>query len=107
MTSSTNPGTSVPAAPPQSQARIAAQPAGSAPVAHDETLVVGALDPAPRVDQVIEGLILLLVLFLALTFGGVLPFSHLVLVATAGVIAALFAVRCFVERGAAFVWSWA
>jgi hypothetical protein len=63
--------------------------------------------PAPRVDQVIEGLVLLLLLYLPLAFGGVLPFSHAILIGTAGVVAALFAVRCFVEQGAALVWSWA
>lgn len=108
MPSRPNPvGSSVPGATPRAQRSAGMRPLGHDPVSDEAALVVGALDAAPRVDQVIEGLILLIVLFLALSFGGVLQVSHLVLVATAGVIAALFAVRCFVERGAAFVWSWA
>ncbi|MEZ6017313.1 MAG: O-antigen ligase family protein, partial [Planctomycetota bacterium] len=85
-------------------------PAAPAPPARQTTNLptdtVGAFEAAPRVDQVIEGLALVLLTYLPLAFGGVLPFSHAVLIATAGVIAALFAVRCFVEQGAAFVWSW-
>lgn len=91
---------------PQAAATAPTAPAASAPPAEVVDVPVGYMEPTPRVDQVIEGLVLLLLAFLPLAFGGVLPFAHTALIAVAGIIAALFAVRCFIEGGAALVWSW-
>ncbi len=59
----------------------------------------------PRIDQVLETLVLLLLLYLPLAFGGVLPISHLILSATTALMAALFVVRCAVERATPVIWS--
>lgn len=61
---------------------------------------------APRIDQVMEGLILALLLYLPLAFGGVMPVSRIVLIAMGSLIAACFAVRCAAEPDATITWSW-
>jgi tetratricopeptide (TPR) repeat protein len=62
---------------------------------------------APRIDQVLEGLILALLLYLPLAFGGVMPQSRIVLIAMGSLIAAIFAVRCITEPEATITTSWA
>ncbi len=53
--------------------------------------------PAPRIDQVIEALILGLLLYLPLAFGGVMPMSRVVMGCMGALIGACFAVRCLSE----------
>ncbi|MDG1049915.1 MAG: hypothetical protein P8R46_06885, partial [Planctomycetota bacterium] len=53
--------------------------------------------PAPRIDQVIEALILSLLLYLPFAFGGVMPMSRVVITGVGALIAACFAVRCLSE----------
>ncbi|MGD2018814.1 MAG: O-antigen ligase family protein [Planctomycetota bacterium] len=53
--------------------------------------------PAPRIDQILEALILGLLLYMPLAFGGVMPLSRVVLAAAGCLIAACFAVRCVSE----------
>jgi len=53
--------------------------------------------PAPRIDQVIEMLILGLLLYLPFAFGGVMPMSRVVITGVGALIAACFAVRCISE----------
>ena len=62
---------------------------------------------APRIDQVMEGLILALLLYLPLAFGGVMPVSRIVLIAMGSLLAAIFAVRCITEPDASITTSWA
>jgi len=52
---------------------------------------------APRIDQVIEALILGLLLYLPFAFGGVMPMSRVVITGVGALIAACFAVRCLSE----------
>lgn len=52
---------------------------------------------APRIDQVIEMLILGLLLYLPFAFGGVMPMSRVVITGVGALIAACFAVRCLSE----------
>ena len=52
---------------------------------------------APRIDQVIEVLILGLLLYLPFAFGGVMPMSRAVITGAGALIAACFAVRCLSE----------
>lgn len=59
----------------------------------------------PRVDLILEALILALLAYLPLAFGGVMPLSQIVIIAMSGLIAACFAVRCFTEPDAPIVTS--
>ncbi|MDB2576115.1 O-antigen ligase family protein [Planctomycetota bacterium] len=52
---------------------------------------------APRIDQVIEALILGLLLYLPLAFGGVMPISRVVIGCVGALISACFAIRCLSE----------
>ncbi|MGK0219798.1 MAG: hypothetical protein ACI9HE_003304, partial [Planctomycetota bacterium] len=63
--------------------------------------------PLSTLERVIEALLLALLTYLPFALGGVLPFSHLVLMGAAICLGLVFALRCFVEAEARVVWSWA
>ena len=65
------------------------------------------VDPkgASRLDLALEGLIFALIAYLPFAFGGVMPISQIVIVGLAGLIAGLFAIRCFTDPDAPLIAS--
>lgn len=64
-------------------------------------------EPISILERVIEVLLLSLLTYLPFAMGGVLPFSHVVLMGAALALGVVFALRCFVEQDAGVLWSWA
>jgi O-antigen ligase len=63
--------------------------------------------PGHPLDRINEILLIGLLVYLPMAFGGVLPLSHLVLVVVAAVMAAGLALRCFLAPSSPVVWTWA
>lgn len=59
----------------------------------------------PRIDHILEAILYVLLAYLPLAFGGVMPMSRVVIIAASSLLAAVFAVRCITESRAPVVLS--
>lgn len=66
---------------------------------------VEAAAEVPRIDHILEAILYVLLAYLPLAFGGVMPMSRVVIIAASSLLAAVFAVRCITESQAPVVLS--